>query len=66
MKKYPPGHKKYGKMGPLTKKEMDSIPMKNKDIKKLSSFVVGPSGHAYNPKRVAKMEKAKEEFNKRR
>ena len=44
MKKYPPGHKKYGKMGPLTKKEMDSVPMRNKDIKKLSSFSVGPSG----------------------
>jgi hypothetical protein len=47
-----PGHKHYGKMGPLNKSEMDLIPMKNKDIEKLQSiFKVGPSGMPYNPKR---------------
>ena len=47
-----PGHKNYGKMGPLTKSEMDLIPMKNKGIEKLQSiFKVGPTGMPYNPKR---------------
>jgi len=45
-----PGTTSYGQMGPMTKKEMDKIPMRNKDIKKLESkFKVGPSGMPYNP-----------------
>jgi len=52
-----PGHKNYGKMGPLNENE---IPMRNKDIKKLKSkFRVGPSGQSYNPDRVRKMKKRK-------
>lgn len=48
-----PKAQKENKMpGHIKKNEMDSIPMRNKDIEKLQSiFKVGPSGMPYNPKR---------------
>lgn len=55
-----PGTKSYGNTGPLTKKEMDEIPMRNKDIQKvLDNFKVGPSGHAYDKNFVKKMKSQK-------